>query len=202
MRRPRLYVEERWYRRKDGTRRGPYLYKTIRLPSGRRLRNYMRRGPDLPMNYVVLKKNSALYAYRRAQAYLRRKYCTRDRPVGRPSFFPAEVVGILRELGFRVRGKQIQPDWSHYLEPEAVALRFELLPIEQRTLVGSPERLAEITVDAKSRLRSANRNRRPTTFESCFMEALLAACPNAILAGNPSGTDLDKADAEAAPQSV
>jgi hypothetical protein len=199
MKRPRFYLEIRYARNKDGTQRGPYAFLAMKTESGRKIRWAINRHEwNFVSTCAELKRPTELRDRQREQARLSQKYWVSSRRPGRPSHYPAEAIAILEELGYRVRGKQVFIDWKRYLHPEAVALRFELLPVEVQQFLGGPERLTEITLDAKHRLKRANRNRHPTTFEDCFREALLAACPGAVLAGNPSGTAPDEPRAETA----
>lgn len=186
MKRLRAYLEIRYEKNKNGTKRGPYAFLAMKTVEGRKIRLAINRHEwNFYTTCVDLKQPTVLRDRMREQARLSRRYWTTKRRVGRPSYYPEEAITILDELGYKVRGKQILVNWSRYLVPAVLALRFALLPIEQQQLVGSPECLAEITIDARCRLKSANRNRRPTTFASCFAEAVLAASPNAILIGSP-----------------
>lgn len=168
-------IEKNYRKSKSGKVFGPYYYSCLYV-GGLRIRKYLKITNTPANNWSFKECHYSAWLCKTAKENKRwvenLKRNNRKRPgQGRKSFYPKPVINILQEMGYRIRGKEIQINRKLFFKYETVCLRFAMLDDRNKELIGSPENLLQVTKDAFSCLKASNRKKQKKTFEECFQIA-------------------------------
>ena len=85
------------------------------------------------------------------------------------SFFPKPMRFMLESAGYSIHGSTLKRG-RNFMSKRAAAVRFEMLDSESREIVGSPENLLRLNVEACSLLKYRNRWGIKTSYNDCMAE--------------------------------
>ena len=140
--------------------------------NGKRIRRYLRRKNCTMQEYLLHDWAIERYYLLRSFPKERNIFTTnvRTKPGRKPVHDP-----VLRELmlkcGLSVVGSTIRKS-RKYFTAETASWRFALLSDEDKALVKSPKNLLALCIKAQKKLKSCNRNKIPSSYDTCFQEAL------------------------------
>lgn len=89
-----------------------------------------------------------------------------------PQNFYRESREMLEAAGYRVRGRAVHINLKTFFTSEASAVRFRLLNKESQKMIGSAQRLLELSCLAWKRHKRCNALRIKNSFSSCFAEVM------------------------------
>ncbi len=91
---------------------------------------------------------------------------------GRPPIYPSFFKQMFALIGFNGHGQELKRSQKTFLGIDACRYRYELLPKDLKSAIGSPERLQFLCRRANSMLKSSNRKRIKTTYQACFAKVI------------------------------
>ena len=166
----------KYYKTYKGKR---YAYQAARisLGHGRHISIHLRKGlslfetlaSDIPRATAFFEREQAWEDKKRANS----KGAYRNVLDGqRKSLIPKPIAEILNAAGWNRQGRRMLRG-PRFFSLEAARVRYSLGDEKFRTQIGSPERLLELCLEARSKLKSANAlGRKGVTFDSCLAEAI------------------------------
>ena len=144
---------KRYYKRINGITYGPY-YMRVDAGKSRHISEW---------DYRFFKSKLA---------EIRREKTSRKVDIHIPRRFYRENLEIYEAAGYRVRGRAVHINLKTFFTGEATAVRFGLLNKESREVIGSAQRLLELSCLAWRLHKRCNALRIKNSFSSCFAEVM------------------------------
>jgi hypothetical protein len=169
----KMYLVEQYKAGKDGKLSGPYRTLRIYVPGGGRVSLYLPKGLSLD-EYQKANPGRCGEFLR----YAKKKGVKHKLPpeLGAEiygSCYPPQLKELLISCGYNLVGSRVQKNRKTFLSLDSTRARFGLLDLESQKVVGSPERLLQLSIAAQKKLKSKNARRLPgASFDSCFAEVL------------------------------
>ena len=167
-----------YYKNRNGKRFGPYQLLRVSTGYGKHVSLHIRKGLS-PMETIMLHPSRAADFFEKEKEWKYRKLASSPHPEkkifagqGR-SLIPKPVAEIIKAAGWNMQGRRVMKSKDRFFSLDAARIRYSLGDEKFRAQIGSPERLLELCLQARSKLKSANALRlKKVTFDSCLAEAI------------------------------
>ena len=167
-----------YYKNRNGKRFGPYQLLRVSTGYGKHVSLHIRKGLS-PMETIMLHPSRAADFFEKEKEWKYRKLASSPHPEkkifagqGR-SLIPKPVAEIIKAAGWNMQGRRVMKSKDRFFSLDAARIRYSLGDEKFRAQIGSPERLLELCLEARSKLKSANsRGQRGVTFDQAFAQCI------------------------------